>query len=100
MRMQLRKRDRRTDYNDDDNNGEYEGSITSSKDSNGSNSSSMGIRTLLQAQQQMHLAHCLGTGAMDDDVCLCRLTRTELLSYGVAITGFCPDCKHKLSYHS
>ena len=96
LRMQLRKRDRRTDYNDDDNNGEYEGSITSSKDSNGS----MGIRTLLPAQQQMPLAHCLGTGAMDDDVCLCRLTRTELLSYGVAITGFCPDCKHKLSYHS
>lgn len=92
-RMRLRKRDRKTDYNDD--NDEDEDKVKSS-------SNNTGIRTLLPMQQQQHvsLAHCLGTGAMDDDVCLCRLTRTELLSYGVAITGFCPDCKHKLAYHS
>ena len=94
-RMRLRKRERRADDDEGDDDEDEEDNTTTSVSSN-----NMRMRTLMSAHQQVPLAHCLGTGTIDDDVCLCRLTRTELLSYGVAITGFCPDCKHKLSYHS
>lgn len=99
-RMKLRKRDRRTyDKEDEDDDEDNEDEEEENEEENKKRSNKR-IRMLQPEQrQQVPLAHCLGTGEMND-LCLCRLTRTELLSYGVAITGVCPDCKHKLSYHS
>jgi len=55
--------------------------------------------TFGQLKQSDLVDHCIGDGFAGSQ-CRCRLTRFELLQYGVSITGSCPDCHHKLSHHS